>query len=67
MPFPIVPLLFVGGGIIAGAVLGGDRSDAQVIVNTSDPNKVLTFSKSALLVGAAVGAIVIAPKVLEQS
>ncbi len=76
MPFflPLVPILYIGGGIIVGAVLSGDNSEAQVVVNTAPTQpqnsiaQALTgsFSSAALLGGTALAAVIIGPKIVRE-
>ena len=63
MPLPLIPLAVVGiGGLITGAVVSGDRSDAQVIVNPAPK----TSLNTTLLLGSAVTAfalVYVVPKI----
>lgn len=69
MVFPLVPILLIGGGVVAGAVLSGDNSEAQVIVNTqptAGASIVSGISNAALLGGTALAAVLIGPKIIRE-
>ena len=67
MVLPLAPFLIGGVGVVTGLVLGGDNSEAQVVVNTS-PQAVTSTSttllRGALLGGAALAAFTLGPKIL---
>jgi len=63
MPLPLIPAAIIGlGSLGTGLILGGDRSDAQVVVN---PASTITLTQVALLSSVAVGALVVIPRILK--
>ena len=64
MPLPLIPAAVIGlGSLGAGLILGGDRSDAQVVVN---PSGGITLTQVALLSSVAVAALVVVPPLLKR-
>lgn len=63
MPFPLIPIALVGAGVVGGALLSGERNDAQVIVNPVTGNDT-SLRNILLLSGAVVVTAIIVPKAL---
>ena len=65
MPLPLIPIAIAAvSGVIAGTFFGGDKNDAQVIVNT--PSSEIDIKTVALLGGTAIAAVLILPRVLDK-